>query len=261
MGDVIPAVAPADPPRSAIQLVVGLLAPALLVVVVVARTANGAPLWTGVLGTVATLAWLIRTLLARRLGRAADLGLLGVMLVLGGLAGVPGDAAPFAAAMASMVIVVGRELLPLAGQFAWCAAAAVLGAVGAFVGPDPVWSTIGVAAMWAVAILLGVARRHGRASAAAAAAAERVRHEAELAAARGTALDPASVRSRFPQLSPREAEVLGLMARGRSNAEIAAELFLSVATVKSHVNALFAKLPARDRAHAIAIAYGTAVPG
>lgn len=69
---------------------------------------------------------------------------------------------------------------------------------------------------------------------------------------------PAPLGARFPQLTPREAEVLERIAAGRSNAEIAAELYLSVATVKSHVNAIFAKLPARDRAQAIAIALGSA---
>jgi DNA-binding NarL/FixJ family response regulator len=59
---------------------------------------------------------------------------------------------------------------------------------------------------------------------------------------------------RFPQLTSREREVLALIAAGRSNGEIAAELFLGVSTVKSHVNAIFAKLPARDRAQAITIA-------
>jgi DNA-binding NarL/FixJ family response regulator len=67
-----------------------------------------------------------------------------------------------------------------------------------------------------------------------------------------------SIASRFPQLTPREAEVLELIAAGRSNAEIAGALFLTVATVKSHVNAIFAKLPARDRGQAIALALGTA---
>jgi DNA-binding NarL/FixJ family response regulator len=59
---------------------------------------------------------------------------------------------------------------------------------------------------------------------------------------------------RFPQLTAREREVLTLIAEARSNAEIAAELFLGVSTVKSHVNAIFAKMPARDRAQAIALA-------
>jgi DNA-binding NarL/FixJ family response regulator len=63
---------------------------------------------------------------------------------------------------------------------------------------------------------------------------------------------------RFPQLTPREHEVLALIAAGRSNAEIAVELVLGVSTVKSHVNAIFAKLPARDRAQAIALALGAA---
>jgi DNA-binding NarL/FixJ family response regulator len=63
---------------------------------------------------------------------------------------------------------------------------------------------------------------------------------------------------RFPQLRPREAEVLDLMAAGLSNTQIAAELYLSVGTVKSYVNDIFSKLGARDRAHAIALAIGRA---
>jgi len=57
------------------------------------------------------------------------------------------------------------------------------------------------------------------------------------------------------ELSDRELEVLRLMARGRSNAEIAAELFLSPATVKTHVTRILAKVGARDRVGAVVVAY------
>ena len=56
-------------------------------------------------------------------------------------------------------------------------------------------------------------------------------------------------------LSAREVEVLTLIAAGRSNTEIARELVLSNATIKSHINHIFAKIGARDRAQAVHYAY------
>jgi DNA-binding NarL/FixJ family response regulator len=57
------------------------------------------------------------------------------------------------------------------------------------------------------------------------------------------------------ELTPRELEVLRLIARGHSNADIAAELVTSMATVKTHVNRIFRKLGVTERAQAVVLAY------
>ncbi len=74
----------------------------------------------------------------------------------------------------------------------------------------------------------------------------------------GNATTPATLPD---ELTPREAEVLSLIARGLSNSEIATELFVSEATVKTHINHVFSKIDARDRAQAVHYAYTHGLAG
>lgn len=74
---------------------------------------------------------------------------------------------------------------------------------------------------------------------------------------------PGEAAPGIAELSERERQVLGHLARGRSNADIARAMFLSEATVKTHINRLFAKLEVRDRVQAVIFAYesGFVSPG
>jgi DNA-binding NarL/FixJ family response regulator len=124
------------------------------------------------------------------------------------------------------------------------------------------------------ASVLGALRAGARGYLTKDAGAEEIKSAVEAVARGEAALDPAiqhhvlnavSAPAPLPEtpddLTPREVEVLQLIAEGLTNAEIAERLVVSAATVKSHVNHIFAKIGARDRAQAVVYAYANGITG
>jgi DNA-binding NarL/FixJ family response regulator len=127
------------------------------------------------------------------------------------------------------------------------------------------------------ASVLGALRAGARGYLTKDAGAEEIRAAVEAVARGEAALDPAiqhhvlaavsaptetaAVPEPPDDLTPREVEVLQLIAEGLTNAEIAERLVVSAATVKSHVNHIFAKIGARDRAQAVVYAYANGITG
>jgi DNA-binding NarL/FixJ family response regulator len=121
------------------------------------------------------------------------------------------------------------------------------------------------------ASVLGALRAGARGYLTKDAGADEIRAAMEAVARGEAALDPAvqhhvvaalatpATASLPDELTPREAEVLGLIAEGLTNTEIAERLVVSAATVKSHVNHIFAKIGARDRAQAVVYAYANGI--
>ena len=127
------------------------------------------------------------------------------------------------------------------------------------------------------ASVLGALRAGARGYLTKDAGADEIRAAVEAVARGEAALDPAvqhhvvaalaapAAEDEAPELpdglTPREAEVLGLIAEGLTNAEIADRLVVSAATVKTHVNHIFAKAGVRDRAQAVVYAYSHGLAG
>jgi DNA-binding NarL/FixJ family response regulator len=123
------------------------------------------------------------------------------------------------------------------------------------------------------ASVLGALRAGARGYLTKDAGAEQIRAAVEAVARGEAALDPAvqhhvlaaltePAAPDLPDgLTPREAEVLALIAEGLTNAEIAERLVVSAATVKTHVNHIFAKAGVRDRAQAVVYAFDNGITG
>ena len=243
-----------------------MLAVTTIVLVIAFAAAVDAPLWAVVVTCVAAALWVIAGLVRDRVPFGVELALLAAVLVAAGTAVRPTYGLSLYPVAGILVMAIGETRMPSTAAWAWPVVGVIAAALGFAVTPSGspslvVWLIAAAALTIVIASIAGFVRR---------ATAERIARQfsgleqayieelARIQASAGRVLAPERLRCRFPELTNREAEVLASICRGRSNDEIAAELFISVATVKWHVNSLFAKLPARDRAQAMALALGTA---
>lgn len=219
-----------------------------------------APPWAVVSASLAGVAWTIRVLARLRDRSPADVGLLTVMVIGSALAAGATYGISLYPAAGSLVIVLGRTSPGRWRIWGWPALAAASAVIGFLVGAhEPV--SVGVTALTiGIASLAGRARRRNALEVEKRFSGLDRKYATDLARMQASVerlLLPTTLRTRFPGLTPREAEVLALICRGHSNDEIAGTLSITVATVKGYVNSLFAKLAARDRAQAIALVLGT----
>jgi len=221
-----------------------------------------APIWVVLLAGAAGAAWVVRALVSARGPRALDLVLLAVMLVGSAAIAGPTYGVSLYPAAGSLVIVLGDPGAPRWTVWGWPIAATAAAAIGFGVGHAEPWSIAVVVPTLAIAALAGLSRRaHARDVARRFTGLDRAYAEelSQVQASVDRLLTSDSLRARYPGLTAREAETLALICRGRSNEEIAGDLVITTATVKGYVNSLFGKIPAQNRAHAIALVLGTAV--
>ncbi|WP_258366388.1 LuxR C-terminal-related transcriptional regulator [Curtobacterium sp. MCPF17_011] len=224
----------------------------------------GAPLWAVVCAGSAAVAWMVRVLVRARDRSVGDVGLLMVMVIGSALAAGPTYGISLYPVAGGLVIVLGKTAHGRWRAWAWPVLAASSAVIGFVVGAhEPV--SVGITALTiAIATLAGRARRRNALEVESRFAGLDRQYAADLARMQVSVdrlLLPTALRTRFLGLTPREAEVLALICRGRSNDEIAVTLSITVATVKGYVNSLFAKLAARDRAQTIALVLGTTSHG
>jgi DNA-binding CsgD family transcriptional regulator len=217
-----------------------------------------------VLVGISGVAWIVRALASGAVSPVLDDILLGVMLVGSAAASGPSYSTSVYPMAGSLVIMLAKTEQPRWVRWVWPLAAVVAAAVGFSAGHRELWSIAITTLTIAIATLAGLARRASFEEVARRFDGLDRAYAFELARVQASAdrlLTVKTLRARYPELTPREAETLALICRGRSNEQIAGDLYISVATVKGYVNSLFTKIPAAIRAHAIALVLGTVHPG